>query len=248
MKMINFTKLLISAVFALFTLFAMVSCSISPQFSEDPELISWIYRNSIGADAYAYHAKDFTDKVMNGIIAVDGIEGGNIDFENTGIYHGNPESFSEACMHFLLERIETTGGDWADWEEKYILPYIKDDSKLRETVMNRNEWELIRGEDNLDIKTLSILQRDPLKANMLINRLIDGYIEYLKDYAQGMVKVINWDYETNSQGDSYTGYLVTYEMGTGYYVLVHLIEFEERWNAEIKYQGDSLSELSECYE
>ena len=254
MKMMNFTKLLISAVFALFTLFAMVSCSLSPQFSEDPELISWIYRNSIGADAYADHAEDFAYKVMNGIIAVDGIECGNIDLENVGVFKGNPETFSEACMNLFLPFIKVAGGAFSEWSEEYLLPYLRDDSKLRERVMGTSEWGCIKGNVNVfnehlaNNKTIKILQQDPLKANMLVNRLIDSYIGYLNGHAQDMVKVINWDYETNSQGDSYTGFLVTYELGTGYYVLVHLIEFEDRWNAEIKYQGDSISELTECYE
>ena len=68
-----------------------------------------------------------------------------------------------------------------------------------------------------------------------------------KGYSTDDVKVLNWDYNSEMIGDAYTGYIVTYEIGTGYYALVSLIEFDEtsRYEIELVYKGRSLSDLNE---
>lgn len=66
-------------------------------------------------------------------------------------------------------------------------------------------------------------------------------------YSTDDVKLLDWDYNSDMIGDSYTGYIVTYEIGTGYYALVSLVEFDETSRYEIKlvYRGRSLSDLNE---
>ena len=46
------------------------------------------------------------------------------------------------------------------------------------------------------------------------------------DYSTSDVKVLDWDYNSDMVGYSYTGYIVTYEIGKGYYALVNLVEFD----------------------
>ena len=68
-------------------------------------------------------------------------------------------------------------------------------------------------------------------------------------YSTDDVKVLDWDYNSDMVGDSYTGYIVTYEIGTGYYALVSLVEFDETSRYEIKlvYRGRSLSDLNSTF-
>ena len=49
---------------------------------------------------------------------------------------------------------------------------------------------------------------------------------------------------------TYTGYLIEYEIGEGFYVLLDLIENDndDRYRWTIVYAGDSLTELHQCYE
>jgi len=67
------------------------------------------------------------------------------------------------------------------------------------------------------------------------------------DYSTSDVKVLDWDYNSDMAGYSYTGYIVTYEIGTGYYALVSLVEFDEssRYEIELVYRGRSLSDLND---
>lgn len=66
------------------------------------------------------------------------------------------------------------------------------------------------------------------------------------NYSPSDVKVLDWNYNVDVIGDAYTGYLVTYEIGTGYYALVSLIEFDNssRYELELIYRGRSLSDLN----
>ena len=68
----------------------------------------------------------------------------------------------------------------------------------------------------------------------------------VKGWSTSDVKVIDWNFDAELIGDTYTGYLVTYEIGTGYYALVNLIEFDNtsRYEIELVYRGRSLSDLN----
>ena len=217
--------------------FFIQSCSLSPQYAEDPQLISWVYRNVIDMDAYSLHAKEFIDEVMTGNIKIDGVDEGYFYVE--GYYEAKPETFSQASIVKWFNCADLSNNEFT---LKYTLPYFVDDNKLKEYF----EIGSLREETH----TANILKTDRQRAEIVNSNLVSGYIEYLKECAQNAMKVINWEYETNSQGDSYAGYLVTYEIGIGYYVLVHLIEFPdtERWEGSILYHGTSMSELSQYYE
>lgn len=67
------------------------------------------------------------------------------------------------------------------------------------------------------------------------------------NYFANDVKVLDWSINENLIGDAYIGYIVTYEIGTGYYALVNLIEFDDssRYEQELIYRGRSLSDLND---
>lgn len=68
-----------------------------------------------------------------------------------------------------------------------------------------------------------------------------------KGYSTSDVKVLNWDFNSEMIGDAYTGYIVTYEIGRGYYALVSLVEFDgtSKYDIDLIYRGRSLSDLNE---
>lgn len=76
----------------------------------------------------------------------------------------------------------------------------------------------------------------------------------LSDYADRFVdenvKIINWAYDENAIGDAYTGYFIEYEIGTGYYILYHLVEMDNKnsYEGKILYQGNSMIEMQSYYE
>ena len=83
----------------------------------------------------------------------------------------------------------------------------------------------------------------------VISGLGEAFFQYMDDYADEEVSVLDWNYDEGATGIAYTGYLVEYEVGSGYYVLLSLKEFDDdRYTQEIIYGGDSLDELLEYYE
>lgn len=96
------------------------------------------------------------------------------------------------------------------------------------------------------------LYDDVEKAIEVFRGLAMAYIDYIDKFVEENVKVLNWDYNRRAVADTYTGYLVEYEVTSGYYVLLSLIEDDEEENPtsrwEVIYQGDSLFDMQSCYE
>lgn len=83
----------------------------------------------------------------------------------------------------------------------------------------------------------------------VISGLAEAFFQYMEDYADEEVSILDWNYDEGATGIAYTGYLVEYEVESGYYVLLSLKEFDDdRYTQEIIYGGDSLDELLEYYE
>ncbi|MDE7149306.1 MAG: hypothetical protein K2O01_02695 [Bacteroidales bacterium] len=97
----------------------------------------------------------------------------------------------------------------------------------------------------------SPLYQNPERAKFVLGNLFDEFDAYIEKRAQEEVSVINWDYDEDALGDTYTGYLVEYEVGDGVaYVLLRLIEYDEknRYEGQVIYSGSSLIEMREYYE
>ena len=96
-----------------------------------------------------------------------------------------------------------------------------------------------------------ILRQNPdATTNAMLAEKADSFLAYVEDVADKEVHMLNWQLNEDAVADTYTGYLVEYEIGSGFYVLLDLIEYdkEERYTCEIVYSGDSLTELHQCYE
>lgn len=94
------------------------------------------------------------------------------------------------------------------------------------------------------------LYQDVDKAKETVCNIIQIYNTYLDDLADKMVSVIKCNLNENGQGDTYTSYLVEYQIGEGdYYILLNLTEDykNEQTMWEILYEGTSLNEMQQCY-
>ncbi|MBQ1209839.1 MAG: hypothetical protein IIX64_05165 [Bacteroidales bacterium] len=82
-----------------------------------------------------------------------------------------------------------------------------------------------------------------------MRELCQVFYSEFDDIAHQEFTVLNWEYDRDCQGDAYTGYLIEYEIGTGYYVLLQLIEYDNsnRYQYSILYQGRSFAEMKSLY-
>lgn len=85
------------------------------------------------------------------------------------------------------------------------------------------------------------------KDNLLA--LAHAFFQFQDDYVEEEISILDWNYDANATGLAYTGYLVEYEIGQGYYVLLSLKEFDNgRYTYEIIYKGNSLDDMLSYYE
>lgn len=148
--------------------------------------------------------------------------------ESIGETTEDPQFFSDYCVKFFDRNVSIPK------EEKY-QEYITYFFNLYDEQLSNHE----------------ILSKDKDEAKRQITNLMTGYFDYVDEFAAKEVNVINWLYNENGLlSDKYTGYLVEYEIGKGYYVLLSLTEYDDsdRYTCEIIYQGNSLNELHQCYE
>ncbi len=87
------------------------------------------------------------------------------------------------------------------------------------------------------------------KFRSFMHELCQAYYAEFDDIAPQEFTVLNWEYDRDHLGDAYTGYLIEYEIGTGYYVLLRLIEYDNsnRCQYSILYQGRSFAEMKSLY-
>lgn len=84
----------------------------------------------------------------------------------------------------------------------------------------------------------------------MVVSMLNEFFAYIENLAEDEVKMLNWILNEDALADTYTGYLVEYEIGSGFYVLLDLVEYdnEDRYTWELVYSGNSLSELHQYYE
>ena len=70
---------------------------------------------------------------------------------------------------------------------------------------------------------------------------------HASSYSPNDVTVLNWSLDQNMLGDKYTGYIVTYEIGSGYYALASVVEFDEtsKYEVRVVYHGKSLAKIND---
>lgn len=224
----------------------LTSClSPSPKNHETTQTKRWIFLKSISGDWFDSLVSDFVSEVALGNIAVSGIVSRySIDFNEDDANF--KYKFGDAALHMFEQLMQ---------HEYFVYKHRKNADKLREEYIKSwesriNQAMKSQGSWNDWYNDAVILARDPEESDNVKTALFDKFMTYCGNIADRQVSVLNWAYEVASQADSYTGYLVTYEVGSGYFVLILLVEFDDsnRYNMEIIYKGSSMVDLNEHIE
>lgn len=102
---------------------------------------------------------------------------------------------------------------------------------------------------DMDGECVDYFRTHKAESEQLLREVAAKWVDYIYDYADEEVKVLDWEYCLSTTTDSFSGYYVTYEIGEGYYVLVRLTEADNGDEFEVKriYRGDSLLKLERAY-
>lgn len=113
-----------------------------------------------------------------------------------------------------------------------------------------DEWEEELNQELAYDRRWAPLYNNPEKTKRIVSNLAHEFDAYLNELAEEQVSVINWNYDEDAWGDTYTGYLVEYEIGNGdYYMLLQLIEYDnkDRYRWQVAYEGTSLIKMQQQY-
>ena len=224
---------------------SLTSCNIlGPKYHEYPGVLSFVFLSNIDSDYYDSIVTEFTNDVVLGNVEVPGYtsykgaEPDNLDAREYADW-----IWCDALIEVFSDCIDFTYEDSSQFKEQYT-------ENWEDLLKNYKSGWYGFFESEQTIHAAQTLAKDYDRAKKDLNALFDSFNEYCASYAVEQVSVLNWEFEAKTQADSYTGYLITYEIGEGYFVLAHLIEFSDsnRYRIKIIYSGDSLSELSDHIE
>ena len=219
--------------FFLVAVISFVACADSgPTAAEELHLKSFVFRSSIDYEWCKSLKDEFIGEIYLGNIQIEGL-----DIPHTE--EDQPRSFGEAVL-ILFEDYHSTLD--LDGREK----------DLKERWLQRLQWDLEYGRlwsESKIAKSIKVCQKDSKQATMLYNRLISSFLQYVQGEADKQVKIISWEYDFMNTGDSYTAYEVVYQVGTGFYVLVSLVEFDDndRYEYKILNKANSLTEINDYF-
>lgn len=205
-----------------------VSCNslLEPEHANSTYLKGWIFRNCIDNDYRKSCVEDFGAS--------------DYDFSNP------PKTLSEACLAFLAECT-----DDRYWVSNYETCTTNIVDKARELIdSDQGFFDILFGEKIHSENIIKIFRQDPEATTTMLTNMTNQFFAFVENLAQSEVDMLNWLLNSDAIADTYTGYLVEYEIGRGFYVLLDLIEYdnEDRYTWEILYTGNSLTELHQCYE
>ena len=217
----------IVALTTLAVMLSTASCTslLEPEHAESSYLKGWIFRNS----------KDIFDIDIYKCIKDFGAA--HYDFS----FSTSPQTLQEACLDFLLANYYRSSlkGSYKKGREDMLeeVERIFDDCSY---------WRRYYYDDN----TIKIFEQDPKATRTMVVSMLNEFFAYIENLAEDEVKMLNWILNEDALADTYTGYLVEYEIGSGFYVLLDLVEYdnEDRYTWELVYSGNSLSELHQYYE
>lgn len=206
---------------ALVAALSAVSCnSLEPEYADSRYLKGWIFRNCIDRDCRVSLVEDFTE----------------YDFSVP------PQNLEAAC-DCVLRQLASLGSfvTWNIMDLDNPDAFCGTSDDFRKGLLNMIFFPESAQE---------ILRQNPDATNAMLTEKADSFLAYVEDVADKEVHMLNWQLNEDAVADTYTGYLVEYEIGSGFYVLLDLTEYdkEERYTCEIVYSGDSLTELHQCYE
>ena len=236
-------RLLTKFMIGCFFLSVISSCDelLSPKSAESPRMKAWVYWETIGSE-YKIQ-KNFIEECRNSLKTYKGFE--------------KDPNAPYSIFEFTLWRFEN---DINGPDRNGNIEYDVEDPTSSISYFYKYDefdyYDKIRWDKNeLDKNSTLYKQKnwaDTHEADVQKNIdeiFLPKYKEFAKAFIDREVKIINWDWSENNQGDTFTGYMVTYEVGNGNYALVNLIEFDDgKWSAQMEYKGRSLQELNSLIE
>lgn len=221
-------RISIIVLVALGAVLSMVSCNTlhKPKHADSRYLKSWIFRTCIDNDYRQSLVEDF----------------GASDYN----FSTPPRTLKEACLAYLFNLS-------SGWNSNY---YWNKSAKECKTHILEAADNLIRVDDydnrydKFANQIHNIFCQDPDQTRSTLSNMVDRFFGALEIAAELEVHIINWKLNEDAFAETYTGYLVEYEIGEGFYVLLDLIENndDDRYQWKIMYSGNSLIELQQSYE
>ena len=213
----------IAALTTLAVMLSTASCTslLEPEYAESSYLKGWIFRNCIDDGYMKSCIKDFGAALY--------------DFS----FSTSPQTLQEACLDFLLTNSYSSSlkGSYKKGREDML-------EEVESIFDGSNWWPPYN--DNVK----KIFKQDPEATRTMVVSMQNEFFAYIENLAEDEVKMLNWTLNEDALADTYTGYFVEYEIGSGFYALLDLVEYdnEDRYTWELVYSGNSLSELHQYYE
>lgn len=93
-------------------------------------------------------------------------------------------------------------------------------------------------------KSVELNESDRKVVEEICTKLIDEFDTFFSNLVTQKLTVLDCVPGPKLKTKDYQAYWVTYEFGSGFYILAYYTEFTDRYRMEIKYQGESLADLS----
>lgn len=210
----------------------LVACG-GPQHAESEQIKAYVLMRNIDSDYKESLAKRFLNKVM---------AEGSIELLNPN--HPTAKVVIQDAINpyvsLCYKQANDVFGVWADWE-----------LNRNENIENIKDRDLvsIASWSDMDSECVDYFKSHKAEGEQLLGQLASKWVDYIYAYAAEEVKVKEWDVCLSQTTDTISAYYVTYEVGTGYYVLIRLIEVDGGNEFEVKriYRGDSLIDLEQAW-
>ena len=219
---------LLAAFAALF----LVACG-GPQHAERDQIKAWVLMENINSD----YSESLADNFMAEVVAEESIELLNSEHPTAKVViQDGINPYVGLC---LMEARHVLKPYHWELNRNKLIKYIKECGDLVEIA----KWSEMDGE------CVDYFKSHKDEGKQLLGQLASKWVDYIYAYAAEEVKVKEWNTCLSQTTDTISAYYVTYEIGTGYYVLIRLIEVDGGDEFEVKriYRGDSLIDLEQAW-
>lgn len=219
---------LLAAIAALF----LVACG-GPTHAESEQIKAWVLMRNIDKDYKESLAKRF----MNEVMAEGSIELLNPNHPTAKVVI---QDAINPYVSLCYEEADEVFKVWADWK----LNRNENIEKIKD-----GDCRFIASWTGMDGECVDYFKNHKAEGEQLLGQLASKWVDYIYAYAAEEVKVKEWNPCLSQTTDTISAYYVTYEVGTGYYVLIRLIEVDGGDEFEVKriYRGDSLIDLEQAW-
>ena len=100
--------------------------------------------------------------------------------------------------------------------------------------------------DRSDNEFMRLNKNEQKQAEEICLNLIDEFDTFFSDLAAKKITLLDCIPDSKSKSKAFQAYWTIYELGSGFYILAYYTEFtnSNKYTLEIKYKGESISELN----